>query len=286
MLVADAYIGAQVHDARHTLGHLLRSAHPAGSSYGTARADSSPGAGAGQAGAVGPGAGGWRRGVVPPLSAGAHRYDWAEALQFMVLALVAPGLVVAGAPWRGPGAWPGRRSNWPPPASVTMNALRTVAVAVPALACMVAWRTPAAVNAVRSGGWLLALEAFSLGIAGAALWLECISSAALVPRSPRPQRIAVAAVSMWTIWVLAYLLAMSACRVVPQLPACPRPWDQPCHRPASGAPVSCGPWPPPVSSPLSSGTWCNGSTPKRTPTTSCTVWSAKSAAGPRHLTAP
>ena len=37
--------------------------------------------------------------VVPPLSVSADRYDWAEALQFMVLALVAPGLVVAGAPW-------------------------------------------------------------------------------------------------------------------------------------------------------------------------------------------
>jgi len=146
--------------------------------------------------------------VVPPLAASAHRYDWAEALQFMVLALVAPGLVVAGAPWELLGLGPvaeklaaARRRHH--------ERVRTVAVAVPALACMVAWRTPAAVNALRAGGWLLALEVLSLGIAGAALWLECISSGALVPRGPRPERIAVAAVSMWTIWVLAYLLAMS-----------------------------------------------------------------------------
>jgi cytochrome c oxidase assembly factor CtaG len=146
--------------------------------------------------------------VVPPLAASAHRYDWAEALQFMVLALVAPGLVVAGAPWELLGLGPvaeklaaaRRRHN---------ERARTVAVAAPALACMVAWRTPAAVNALKAGGWLLALEVLSLGVAGAALWLECISSGALVPRGPRPQRIAVAAVSMWTIWVLAYLLAMS-----------------------------------------------------------------------------
>ena len=146
--------------------------------------------------------------VVPPLAASAHRYDWAEALQFMVLALVAPGLLVAGAPWELIGlggvaeklAAPRRRHN---------ERARTVAVAAPALACMVAWRTPAAVNALKTGGWLLALESVSLGIAGAALWLECITSGALVPRGPRPQRIAVAAVSMWTIWVLAYLLAMS-----------------------------------------------------------------------------
>jgi cytochrome c oxidase assembly factor CtaG len=146
--------------------------------------------------------------VVPPLSSSVHRYDWAEALQFMVLALVAPGLVVAGAPWQVLGLGPAVE-KLAAARQRRHERARTVAVAVPALACMVGWRTPAAVNALRAGGWLLALEAVSLGISGAALWLECISSGALVPRGPRPQWIAVAAVSMWTIWVLAYLLAMS-----------------------------------------------------------------------------
>jgi cytochrome c oxidase assembly factor CtaG len=146
--------------------------------------------------------------VVPPLAASAHRYDWAEALQFMVLALVAPGLLVAGAPWDLLGLG-GVAEKLAAARRCHYERARTVAVAVPALACMVAWRTPAAVNALKTGGWLLALESVSLGIAGAALWLECITSGALVPRGPRPQRIAVAAVSMWTIWVLAYLLAMS-----------------------------------------------------------------------------
>jgi cytochrome c oxidase assembly factor CtaG len=126
----------------------------------------------------------------------------------MVLALVAPGLVVAGAPWQVLGLGPAVE-KLAAARQRRHERARTVAVAVPALACMVGWRTPAAVNALRAGGWLPALEAVSLGISGAALWLECISSGALVPRGPRPQRIAVAAVSMWTIWVLAYLLAMS-----------------------------------------------------------------------------
>jgi len=146
--------------------------------------------------------------VVPPLAASAHRYDWAEALQFMVLALVAPGLVVAGAPWEPLGLGP-VAEKLAAARQRHHERARTVAVAVPALACIVAWRTPSAVNALRAGGWLLALEALSLGIAGAALWLECIGSGVLVPRGPRPQRIAVAAISMWTIWVLAYLSAMS-----------------------------------------------------------------------------
>ncbi len=190
--------------------------------------------------------------VVPPLSVSAHRYDWAEALQFMVLALVGPGLVVAGAPWEVLGLGPvveklaaARQRHH--------ERVRTVAVAVPALACMVAWRTPDAVNALKAEGWLLALEAVSLGTAGAALWLECSSSGALVPRGPRPQRIAVAAVSMWTIWVLAYLLAMSGAG-----------WYRSyLHVPGHGSalpstskrrPVSCGPRPLRVSSPSSSGT--------------------------------
>lgn len=146
--------------------------------------------------------------LVPPLAVSAHRYDWAEALQFMALALVVPGLVVAGAPWEVVGLGP-VAEKLAAARQRHRERFRTGLVTVPALACMVAWRTPAAVNAVRAGGWLLALEVLSLGIAGAVLWLECVGSGVLVPRGSRPQRIAVAAVSMWTVWVLAYLLAMS-----------------------------------------------------------------------------
>jgi cytochrome c oxidase assembly factor CtaG len=146
--------------------------------------------------------------LVPPAAGAARRYDWAEALQFVVLALVGPGLFVAGAPWERIGL--GRRAlalardrrRHP-------ERLRSFALVGAALACMVAWRLPAAVNRLYSGGWPLAVEAGSLFAAGVVLWLECVSSPPLVPRSTRPVRIALCALSMWTIWVLAYLVAMS-----------------------------------------------------------------------------
>jgi cytochrome c oxidase assembly factor CtaG len=146
--------------------------------------------------------------LVPPLATAARRYDWAEALQFIVLALVAPGLFVAGAPWDRVGlgrparALAAARRRHP-------ERLRSVVLVGAALACMVAWRLPAAVDRLHSGGWPLGVEVVSLSVAGTVLWLECIASPPLVPRSTRPVRIAWCALSMWTIWVTAYLVAMS-----------------------------------------------------------------------------
>lgn len=146
--------------------------------------------------------------LLPPVLGLAHRYEWAEALQYTVLSLVAPGLLVLGAPW--PWAGLGRMA-----ASLSearrrhREWVRTAAIAVPALACLVAWRTPAAVNALRGGGWLLALEGASLSAAGILLWLEIVESPPLSPRSARPTRIGLSAVSMWAMWTLAYLSGMS-----------------------------------------------------------------------------
>ena len=146
--------------------------------------------------------------LVPPVAPDAQRYDWAEALQFVVLALVAPGLFVAGAPWDRLGlARPARalaeaRRRHP-------ERLRSVVLVGGSLACLVAWRLPAAVNRLHSGGWPLALEAVSLSAAGIVLWLECVTSPPLSPRSTRPVRIALIALSMWTVWVIAYLVAMA-----------------------------------------------------------------------------
>jgi cytochrome c oxidase assembly factor CtaG len=146
--------------------------------------------------------------LVPPMAGVAQQHDWAEALQFVVLALVGPALCVAGAPWdliglsRPAMALAGARRRHP-------ERLRSFTLVGAALACMVAWRLPPAVNRLHSGGWPLALEAVSLGVAGVVLWLECVTSPPLVPRSTRPVRIALCALSMWTIWVLAYLVAMA-----------------------------------------------------------------------------
>lgn len=146
--------------------------------------------------------------LIPPIATSAQRYDWAEALQFAILALCAPALFVAGAPWheirlaRAATALAEARRRPP-------ERLRSSAVVGIALAFDVAWRTPLAVDRLQAGGWVLYIEAVSLSVCGVGLWLECVSSPPLTARSTRPVRIALAAVSMWTIWALAYLVAMS-----------------------------------------------------------------------------
>jgi cytochrome c oxidase assembly factor CtaG len=77
------------------------------------------------------------------------------------------------------------------------------------VALVVVWRIPASVDALARHGWLALLEAVSLVTAGVALWLELVESPPFVPRLARPQRSALAAFAMWTIWVTAYLVGLS-----------------------------------------------------------------------------
>jgi cytochrome c oxidase assembly factor CtaG len=65
------------------------------------------------------------------------------------------------------------------------------------------------VNALHSHPWLVFVEALSLLVVGVFLWTELIESEPFRPRLARPFRIALAAVSMWSIWVLAYFVALS-----------------------------------------------------------------------------
>ena len=166
--------------------------------------------------------------LVPPVATEARRYEVAEAIQFCLLAVAVPALAVMGAPWRrlglarrpagGPGdggapATPtapllpvdrlaqGRRRHLDVWRSVGFFGLYLVGAAL--------WRTPPAVNGLARHPWLVVVEAVTLVPAGVGLWLELVESPPLTPRLSRPHRVALAAVSMWLIWVLAYLVGLS-----------------------------------------------------------------------------
>lgn len=148
---------------------------------------------------------GW---LVPPVMGWARRYEWVEALQFSVFALVVPGLLVAAAPWDriGLAGWAARLSVG---RQRHRDVVRVLAWAAPAPLAWIAWRLPPAVNAVVRSPGLMVLEAASLLVVGVALWLECVESPPLVPRAIRPIRLATAAVAMWVDWILAYLVGFS-----------------------------------------------------------------------------
>ncbi len=166
--------------------------------------------------------------LIPPLTTLARRYECVEAVQFSFFLVVVPALAVIGAPWRRlglasrhplpediEGAPSGAEASLPAVDRLALGrrrhpeAWRAVCFAALYVAAAIVWRTPLAVNALAWHPWLVAAEALTLVAAGVALWLELVESPPLVPRLSRPNRIALAAVSMWVIWVLAYLVGLS-----------------------------------------------------------------------------
>jgi cytochrome c oxidase assembly factor CtaG len=166
--------------------------------------------------------------LVPPIASWARRYEFVEALQFSFLAIVIPALLVVGSPW----ALLGLASSRPPRldddglplvedgASAPVDrlaygrrrhpeVLRAAFFACLYLAGAIIWRTPAAVDGLTRHPWLVVVEATTLVAVGVGLWLELVESPPLTPRLTRPARVALAALSMWTVWILAYLVGLS-----------------------------------------------------------------------------
>ena len=161
--------------------------------------------------------------LLPPLDMLARHHVWAESIQFLVLALVGPALIVLGAPWRflrlsrGEGAG---EAGLPAPADGPADRLAEqrrqqtsfLRAAIFLLAFMgvsLAWRLPPVMDALARQPALTALELVTLLPAGIALWLELLDSPPLAPRLPYPHRAAVAALSMWFIWTVAYALGFA-----------------------------------------------------------------------------
>lgn len=166
--------------------------------------------------------------LVPPLSLWFGRDEFVEALQFSFFAIVIPALTVIGSPW----SLVGLASSWQQPIDDDGHRLtaseverpvdrlaerrrrhpeawRTAGFACLYLAGAILWRTPLTVDALRRHPWLVVMEAITLIAAGIGLWLELVESPPLMPRATRPTRVALAAMSMWAIWILAYLVGLS-----------------------------------------------------------------------------
>ena len=74
---------------------------------------------------------------------------------------------------------------------------------------LIVWRLPVTVNALATQPGLVVAEMVTLVAAGSALWLQLVESPPLLPRLSRPLRAVFAALAMWTIWILAYILGFS-----------------------------------------------------------------------------
>jgi cytochrome c oxidase assembly factor CtaG len=144
--------------------------------------------------------------LVPPGGSAARQFVFAQAVQFAVLAVVVPALLVLGAPWRLAKPLAERlaaaRSHRPAGASSWLVLVGFVGVAL-------GWRVPVVVNALVRYPVLTLVEAVMLVGAGCALWVELVESPPMLPRISRPQRAAFAALPMWAIWTSAYIMGFS-----------------------------------------------------------------------------
>jgi cytochrome c oxidase assembly factor CtaG len=148
--------------------------------------------------------------LLPPAATYARRYVFAESLQFALFAVAVPALLVLAAPWRALGfARSGRPLRESRPGRRGSGFGRGIATLLAFIAVVIAWRLPVSVNALATVPGLAVGEMVTLAGVGSALWLELVESPPLLPRLSRPMRAFFAALAMWTIWILAYILGFS-----------------------------------------------------------------------------
>jgi putative membrane protein len=126
--------------------------------------------------------------VVSPMGYWSYRFIWARNLQDVALAIVAPALIVLGAPWRRLLRWDRRTAG---DADDDAAARRNrpagwrawpIAVAVAFCAIWWAWHLPALFDAALHSSVVYALEVASYVAAGTLLWLQLVDSPPLRPQ--------------------------------------------------------------------------------------------------------
>ncbi len=185
--------------------------------------------------------------VLPPVETLARRYLFVQAIQFCLFSLAGPALIVLGAPWSllrlsrghgepagpvgepgepvgepgGPVGEPGQPGERPGLADrLAARRRRRPSFARAAgflawwAACCLCWRLPSVLDALARYPALCLAELAMLVLAGVGLWLELVNSRPLAPRLTRPRRAAIAALAMWSIWVIAYVLGFARGSVV------------------------------------------------------------------------
>ena len=169
--------------------------------------------------------------LLPPVETLARQYLVVESVQFCVLSMVGPALIVLGAPWRAlrlsrgqaaePASRPDRAGARPGPADRLAagrrrrpSFARAAGFGVWWVGTCLCWRLPPVLDALARYPALSLAELATLVPAGVGLWLELVNSPPLAPRLTRPRRAAIAALAMWSIWVIAYVLGFAGGSVV------------------------------------------------------------------------
>ena len=169
----------------------------------------------------------WVLVLTPPVLTLTGQYEFVQSTQFCTFAVVIPALLVVGGPWRwlhltsnepfsvdSDGHWlspthPRVLDRWSQKRSMRKGYRRAVTLLLIFVGQSILWRCAPVVNALIRHPWLSIVESMMLVVGGVFLWLELFESAPFRPTTARPYRIGVSAIAMWTVWVIAYLMAMA-----------------------------------------------------------------------------
>jgi cytochrome c oxidase assembly factor CtaG len=120
--------------------------------------------------------------IVSSLGHEAGVFIWVRAVQDLVLAVVAPGMIVLGAPWAAFGARGGATAKprwwlrWPVPVVAAFNVIWVV------------WHIPVLYDRIPASGAATAAEYAAYLAAGTLFWLQVIGSRPWSPVSPPVRR--------------------------------------------------------------------------------------------------
>lgn len=152
--------------------------------------------------------------LVPPVFAAGRHLEYVETIQFDLAAFAVPGLLVLGWPLRFLKGTAGGRlvaavQSLSEARRRHPGVPRALGFALAWVAVVIAWRTPALMNALERHQWLVPLEAVSVAVVGVPVWAEVVRCPPLEPRVPPPWRAVIAAGTMWGVWAMAYIVGFS-----------------------------------------------------------------------------
>ena len=169
----------------------------------------------------------WLLFLIPPFSTWSSQYEFVQAIQYCSFAMVVPALLVVGRPWRlfglasGESLVVGDDGELIAPShprfldrvaqrrTKHQGHQKVIILLIVFMLQAIVWRLSSVVNALGHHRFLVIVESLALIVAGVLFWMELVESIPLRPSATRPYRIGVSAVALWTVWVVAYLMAMS-----------------------------------------------------------------------------
>jgi cytochrome c oxidase assembly factor CtaG len=171
--------------------------------------------------------------LVSPVGYLSDVYIWVRGLQFLLLALTAPGLIVLGAPWlalraafrRPPGSpragEPGQPGTRLVPLEGKLPARPPWLLARPILAVVIvnlvwlAWQLPRPFDSARGSSLIASAEHATIMLAGVVLWLQLIGSAPFSPAARPLRRMELVVGTVGAMTVLGMVLVFGSSVVYP-----------------------------------------------------------------------